>query len=170
MKKITANELKKIYNKKDIVVIDVRDSGEFLVAAIPGSMNVPLGSFEDKVLEKLSAKNVIIYCQGGGRSEQAMEKISKKFGKDIYELEDGFNSWIEANGKIEKRVSVNFPVMQQVQITAGALVLFGSIMSLLTNVNWIGLSMFVGAGLMFAGFTGWCGMGKLLSSMPWNNR
>ena len=33
-----------------------------------------------------------------------------------------------------------------------------------------GLSAFVGAGLIFAGISGWCGMAKLLAFMPWNRR
>ncbi len=31
-----------------------------------------------------------------------------------------------------------------------------------------GLSGFVGAGLIFAGVTDWCGMGLLLARAPWN--
>jgi hypothetical protein len=34
----------------------------------------------------------------------------------------------------------------------------------------LGLSAFVGAGLVFAGVTDTCGMGMLLARMPWNNR
>ena len=32
------------------------------------------------------------------------------------------------------------------------------------------LSAFVGAGLVFAGISGFCGLGVLLSHMPWNRR
>ena len=32
----------------------------------------------------------------------------------------------------------------------------------------LGLSAFVGAGLVFAGLSDWCGMGLLLARMPWN--
>jgi hypothetical protein len=32
------------------------------------------------------------------------------------------------------------------------------------------LSAFVGAGLIFAGITDFCGMGLLLAKLPWNNR
>ena len=32
----------------------------------------------------------------------------------------------------------------------------------------IGLSAFVGAGLLFAGITDTCGMGMMLARMPWN--
>jgi Protein of unknown function (DUF2892) len=32
------------------------------------------------------------------------------------------------------------------------------------------LSGFVGAGLLFAGVSGFCGMARLLAVMPWNRR
>jgi hypothetical protein len=32
----------------------------------------------------------------------------------------------------------------------------------------LALAGFVGAGLVFAGITDWCGLGLLLSRMPWN--
>lgn len=34
----------------------------------------------------------------------------------------------------------------------------------------LGLSAFVGGGLVFAGLTGFCGLGVLLARMPWNRR
>jgi hypothetical protein len=33
---------------------------------------------------------------------------------------------------------------------------------------WILLTWFVGAGLTFAGISGFCGMARLLAAMPWN--
>ena len=40
--------------------------------------------------------------------------------------------------------------------------------SLLVAPARIALSAFVGAGLTFAGASGWCGMAQLLRRMPWN--
>jgi hypothetical protein len=57
---------------------------------------------------------------------------------------------------------------RQVRIAAGSLVLLGVIGSLLIHPYVIGLSAFVGAGLLFAGITDTCGMGMLLARMPWN--
>jgi len=34
--------------------------------------------------------------------------------------------------------------------------------------GWIALTWFVGAGLTFAGVSGFCGMARLLAVMPWN--
>ena len=40
----------------------------------------------------------------------------------------------------------------------------------LVHPGFFGLSAFVGAGLVFAGVTDWCGMGLLLAKAPWNRR
>jgi hypothetical protein len=42
------------------------------------------------------------------------------------------------------------------------------ILSNLVAPAWILLSWFVGAGLVFAGVSGFCGMARLLALMPWN--
>ena len=58
--------------------------------------------------------------------------------------------------------------MRQVQITAGSLVLIGLLAGVLASPWALILSGFVGAGLVFAGASGWCGMAVLLARMPWN--
>ncbi len=58
--------------------------------------------------------------------------------------------------------------MRQVQITAGSLVVGGILLGLFVDQWFLGLSLFVGSGLIFAGVSGWCGMAKLLAVMPWN--
>ena len=57
---------------------------------------------------------------------------------------------------------------RQVRIAAGFLVLVGAALALVVHPYFVGLSAFVGAGLMFAGITDSCGMGMLLAKMPWN--
>jgi len=48
------------------------------------------------------------------------------------------------------------------------MVLVGFALAWLVNPLWLALSGFVGCGLVFAGVTGFCGMGVILSRMPWN--
>jgi predicted branched-subunit amino acid permease len=57
---------------------------------------------------------------------------------------------------------------RQVRVAAGFLVLSGALLSQFVNPAFIWLSGFVGAGLIFAGATDWCGMGMLIARMPWN--
>jgi hypothetical protein len=59
-------------------------------------------------------------------------------------------------------------IMRQVQVVAGTLILLGVGLGVLLSPWFFALSGFVGAGLVFAGVTGWCGMAKLLSRAPWN--
>jgi hypothetical protein len=59
-------------------------------------------------------------------------------------------------------------VERQVRIAAGAMVFTGVILGTFVYEGFYGLSGFVGAGLIFAGVTDWCGMGLLLARAPWN--
>ena len=58
--------------------------------------------------------------------------------------------------------------MRQVQIVAGSLVLLGVVLGTTVSPLFLLLSGFVGAGLVFAGLSGWCGMAQLLALAPWN--
>ena len=53
-------------------------------------------------------------------------------------------------------------------MVAGGLVLLGVVLGFLVSPLLFGLSAFVGAGLVMAGATGWCGMATLLRHLPWN--
>ena len=60
--------------------------------------------------------------------------------------------------------------LHRAQITAGALVLLGTLLGALVSPWFLLLSGFVGAGLTFAGLTGTCGMAMLLARLPYNQR
>jgi hypothetical protein len=57
---------------------------------------------------------------------------------------------------------------RQVRLAAGLIVLVATLLSVLVNLKWVYLAMFVGAGLTFAGATNICGMAIVLAKMPWN--
>ena len=62
---------------------------------------------------------------------------------------------------------------RQVRIAAGALVFAGVMLAAFGGTETLrlaglGIAGFVGAGLVFAGLTDWCGMGLLLAKAPWN--
>lgn len=48
--------------------------------------------------------------------------------------------------------------------------LLGVILGYTVHGGFFLISGFVGAGLMLAGITGFCGMARLLEKMPWNSR
>jgi len=90
-------------------------------------------------------------------------------GMAQFVLENGLNGWKGAGLPLSgPDASRPLPLMRQVQLVAGLLVLAGVTLGFLVAPPWFGLAAFVGAGLSFAGASGWCGMARLLAVMPWN--
>ena len=88
--------------------------------------------------------------------------------RDAYCLQGGIEAWKAAGLPIHANRNAPLEIMRQVQIAAGGLVLLGVALGSLVHPAFYAVSAFVGAGLAFAGATGWCGMAYLLKAMPWN--
>ena len=147
-------------------LIDIRAADEHARSRIPGAKNLPLGS----ALDIGDAPAVIFHCRSGMRTDAHAASLAASSPCEAYLLEGGIDAWRAAGLPVITDAKAPLEIMRQVQITAGLLVLTGVILSLTVSQAWIGLSGFVGAGLTFAGISGWCGMAKVLALMPWNRR
>lgn len=147
-------------------LIDIRGADEHARSRIPGARNAPLGS----ELNLGDAPAVIFHCRSGMRTDANAAQLAAASPCQAYLLEGGIDAWRAAGLPVIDDAKAPLEMMRQVQITAGLLVLAGVLLSLTVAPGWIGLSAFVGAGLTFAGVTGWCGMARLLALMPWNRR
>lgn len=85
-------------------------------------------------------------------------------------VEGGIQGWKQAGLQTVEDKTQPLPLMRQVQIAAGLLILCGVVLGYSVSDGFFLLSGFVGAGLLFAGVTGFCGMARLLKVMPWNRR
>lgn len=153
-------------------LIDIRDTDEYLYEHIPEAHLVPLPTLEHGVLpENLRAGQVIFHCQSGKRTQNAATKLSAIAAPaQVWLLEGGIDGWKAAGLPVAKDSSQPLPLMRQVQIAAGSLALLGVILGYAVNSAFFLLSGFVGAGLILAGVTGFCGMARVLNIMPWNRR
>ena len=52
-------------------LVDVRTPGEFAVGHVKGSENIPLNNIISHLHKFKNRKNIIVFCQSGGRSGQA---------------------------------------------------------------------------------------------------
>ena len=86
----------------------------------------------------------------------------------MHVVEGGTQAWVAAGLPVVKGSKSAISIERQVRIGAGILVLTGVILGSLIHPAFFGLSAFIGAGLVFAGVTNWCGMGLLLAKAPWN--
>jgi len=82
-------------------------------------------------------------------------------------IEGGIGAFAAAGGTTVKGRTV-LSLERQVRIAAGILVLVGVLAGAFAHPGFLFVSGIVGAGLIFAGVTDWCGMGLLLARMPWN--
>ena len=147
-------------------LIDIRSPDEHARASIPGAENRPVERL-DRVGD---APAVVYHCRSGMRTLANAARLAAASECPAYLLEGGLDAWRAAGLPVAENRKAPLEIMRQVQITAGALVVAGVVLGILFHPAFLGLSAFVGAGLMFAGITGWCGMAKLLAIMPWNRR
>lgn len=147
-------------------LIDIRGADEHARERIPGAANLPLDRIDTLPHD---ARPVVFHCKSGMRTAGNAARLRAAAGDcQAYILDGGIDSWRNAGLPTASDRSQPIEIMRQVQITAGALVLIGALLGLFVAPGFFGLSMFVGAGLMVAGVTGWCGMANLLRIMPWN--
>lgn len=150
------------------LIMDVRTPDEYSRQNIPQSLNIPLDQIEKGQIDNLPKdKPLYILCQSGNRSQMACKILNKKGYNNAVSIQGGINACKKEPGLVFIQ-SKTLPLMRQVQIAAGSLVILGIALAEWIHPSWIILSAFVGAGLTFAGFTGFCGMAKLLARMPWN--
>lgn len=164
--RISAHDLADQLAEQRVKVIDVREPMEYAGGHIAGSLNVPLSRITKADLPR---GPLVLVCHSGNRSDQALAQLLQQgHPHSLADLEGGIPAWQQAGLPVRKLKNAPMPLMRQVQIAAGSLVLLGLILSNTVAPAWILLTWFVGAGLVFAGVSGFCGMARLLALMPWN--
>lgn len=171
MMKIQANQLQQaLQSGKRIALIDVRVPVEHDEMHIGGSLLMPLDRLDAETVKQVSkgAEQCVIVCGSGNRAAQAFQKLIGANCENLVILEGGVSAWEKAGLPLVRSQKSRLPLMRQVQLAIGVIAFIGSILALTVDKNFAVIPAFLGAGLTFAGSTGWCGLAILLSKMPWN--
>ena len=150
------------------VLVDIREPDEFARSHVKGAQSQPLSTWEKAHLSIDPDADVIFTCRSGMRTAGACDRLAARVSGEAFVLDGGLDAWAKAGLPVETDVDAPMEIMRQVQIAAGSLVLIGGLLGFLVAPEWFGLSAFVGAGLTFAGVSGFCGMARLLMLAPWN--
>jgi len=169
IKPVRAEERRK--KEEGLHFVDVRSPAEYEAVHATGAKLYPLDTLDPKRVAAelgISAEApVVLLCAGGNRARKAAEKFHAEGIPHCLVVEGGTKAW-EAAGLPVVKGRGSISIERQVRIGAGTMVLLGVLLGSWVDPLWFFLSGFVGAGLIFAGVTDWCGMGLLLAKMPWN--
>jgi len=167
---IDAQTLKQWLDKQSVILIDVREPGEFAGERIPGATLVPLSQFDPHKIPQSDDTPLVLCCRSGQRSQIAAQKLQEAGFESVSQLASGITAWKDAGYPTIKDQNAPISLFRQVQIVAGSLVVTGTILGALISPWFLILSGFVGTGLVFAGVTDTCMLGMLLAKLPYNQR
>lgn len=166
---VDAKTLRHWIDRHEAVLVDVREPAEHATQNIPGATLVPLTRVSASTLPPHAGKKLVIHCRKGGRGGSACEKLlAENPALEIYNLEGGIESWSAAGFATGTGGRKVLPVDRQVQLAIGLALLLANALGYLVNPAFYWLTAVFGAGLTFAGLTGFCGLALLMARMPWN--
>ena len=157
--------------RKGAALIDIREADEHARERIPGARHHALSRIDADSPARAGDNVLVFHCRSGARTKGSAARLASVAPKcETYILEGGLDAWKKAGLPVTLDRSQPIDIIRQVQIVAGSLVLLGVVLGVLVAPGFYALSGFVGAGLLFAGISGFCGMARLLAAMPWNRR
>ncbi len=155
-------------------LIDVRTPAEYRSGHAVGAISVPLDQLNPSQLNDRLGDNeagrsrpLFLTCQSGLRAEQAAQRLRHAGFDNVYLVDGGTDAWAKA-GLPMQRCGSAISLERQVQIAIGTLLLLKVAFGFTVNELFFAAIPLIGAGLIFAGLTRWCGMARLIAMMPWN--
>lgn len=64
-------------------LVDVRTPAEFSAGHVKGSVNIPLDKLSNQLGKFKNKKNIVVFCQSGGRSHQAKVILERNGHTDV---------------------------------------------------------------------------------------
>ena len=101
---VSSQEAVRLMNREKAIVVDVSEPGEYAVAHIAGSRNIPLGRLDAaRELPTNKALPVILVCAGGNRAARAAKALQAKGYQKVAVLAGGLAEWKTANLPVESQ-------------------------------------------------------------------
>ena len=105
----TSNEVSileavQLINRRDAVVIDVRDSGDYAAGHIVNARHIPEAQLAERIkeLEKVKRRPIIVSCRTGSRAAHARDVQHKHGFGEVFVLRGGIAAWQQASMPLEK--------------------------------------------------------------------
>ena len=101
---VAAFDAVQLINRRDALVLDVRDTGDFAAGHIANARHVPEAQIADRIkeLEKYRARPIIVSCRAGSRAPSVAGMLRKSGFTEAFALRGGIAAWQQANLPLEK--------------------------------------------------------------------
>lgn len=95
MKNVDNASFKEAMKLKEVVIIDMRTSGEVRAGIIPGAINIDVydPQFKEKLKKLDKSKKYLIYCRSGARSSSGGNQMIQLGFTDVVNLKRGIMGW-----------------------------------------------------------------------------
>ena len=77
----------------DVVLLDVREPQELMIASIPGAVAVPMREIPVRLGELEKEKPVVVMCHSGARSRQVAGFLLSAGFSEVFNLSGGIDAW-----------------------------------------------------------------------------
>ncbi len=104
MKEVSVPQAVQLINRRDAIVLDVRDAAEYATGHVPNARHIPAAELEKRLkeLQKFKDKPVVVVCRSGTRSASACGTLRKLGFQEVFPLKGGVLAWTQASMPLEK--------------------------------------------------------------------
>jgi sulfur-carrier protein adenylyltransferase/sulfurtransferase len=101
VKEVDPSEVRELQSRngdapEELVIVDVREQGEWDQGHIPGALHVPRSYLESRFegIEPDRSKRIVLYCASGQRSALAANTLEEQLGyENVASMNGGFTLW-----------------------------------------------------------------------------
>lgn len=167
---LSPQEANKLLKEDKGQIVDIRTVGEVLNGEIEQSIYLPFDLLGTEKLREagLGNKTPILVCHVGIRAKQAAKALAEELN-NVAVLDGGIVAW-KKEGLPMREGHYVIPLERQVLVGAGSMILLFTLLGLLVSPVFLGLTILMTFGMIFAGVSGACGMARILIMMPWNKK
>jgi rhodanese-related sulfurtransferase len=104
-KEVIPSEAVMLINKKDAMVLDIREADELGQGSIIDSKHIALSALPERLdsLSKDKDKPILVFCKMGNRSAQACKLLLKNSYTNVFGLKGGINAWVNDQLPVSKK-------------------------------------------------------------------
>lgn len=95
-REVTPHELDALLKEGKVLLVDVREPGEFGSGHIAGAINLPLSRFDAGKIPPAEGRQVVLQCAGGRRSGMALGRCAAAGAAVDTHLGGGIAAWAAA--------------------------------------------------------------------------